>query len=46
MASFDNRVLEVVPEPAMARFAPADPGVTSLESADRRDAHRGETLLQ
>jgi hypothetical protein len=46
MASFDKRVLKVVPEPAMARLAPATLGVRCLESADRRDANRGETWLQ
>jgi hypothetical protein len=46
MASFDKRVLKVVPEPAMARLAPAALGVRCLESADRRDANRGETWLQ
>jgi hypothetical protein len=43
MASFDKRVLKFVPEPAMARLAPANLGVTCLGSADRRDANRGET---
>ena len=41
MASFDKRVLKFVPEPAMARLAPAALGFRCLGSADRRDAIRG-----